>query len=44
VPERLNRGDNMNKVEELIFQKQKIQEGGGLDKIEKQHEKGKLFA
>jgi acetyl-CoA carboxylase carboxyltransferase component len=34
----------MNKVEELIERRQKIEQGGGPDKIEKQHEKGKLFA
>jgi methylmalonyl-CoA decarboxylase alpha subunit len=34
----------MSKIDELIDRKQKIQEGGGLDKIESQHKKGKLFA
>lgn len=34
----------MNKVESLIEIKQKIELGGGQDKIEKQHEKGKMFA
>ena len=34
----------MSKIDELIVRKQKIEQGGGLDKIEKLHEKGKLFA
>lgn len=33
----------MSKIDELVDRKQGIQEGGGLDKIEKRHEKGKLF-
>ncbi|HBM81454.1 MAG: carboxyl transferase domain-containing protein [Clostridiales bacterium] len=34
----------MGKIDELVSQKQKIEKGGGLDKIQKQHEKGKMFA
>jgi len=34
----------MSKIDELINRKQNIELGGGQDKIEKQHEKGKLFA
>lgn len=34
----------MNKIDELAVKIHEIQEGGGLDKIEKQHEKGKMFA
>jgi Acetyl-CoA carboxylase, carboxyltransferase component (subunits alpha and beta) len=34
----------MSKVDELVAQKEKIEQGGGQDKIDKQHERGKLFA
>lgn len=34
----------MGKIDELISRKQNIEQGGGQDKIDKQHEKGKLFA
>lgn len=34
----------MGKNDELIARKQALQQGGGQDKIDKQHQKGKLFA
>jgi methylmalonyl-CoA decarboxylase alpha subunit len=34
----------MSKVDELITSKQMIEQGGGPEKIQKQHEKGKMFA
>ncbi|AZV55631.1 carboxyl transferase domain-containing protein [Clostridium sp. AWRP] len=34
----------MSKISDLIDSKKKIEEGGGKDRIEKQHKKGKMFA
>jgi len=34
----------MSKIDELIARKQQIEQGGGQDKIDKQHKNGKLFA